>query len=207
VSPHPHDLTQVTPHIFVWQHYDPDVKADLFSTALQADTGIYFIDPIPLTPAELVDPHLSRSPAGIFVTNVNHLRASTALAAAFSIPIYANEELSGTPNFPMAHWVGDGESFSPGLTAISIPGGPAGETAVYHRDNGGTIVIGDAIINFEPYGFSLPPAKYCLNFKRMQKSLRKLLDYRFQRVLFAHGTPIVSDGFLRLERLLTDRGC
>jgi glyoxylase-like metal-dependent hydrolase (beta-lactamase superfamily II) len=196
------DLTQVAPHIFLWQQYDPAVKADLSATALETETGTYLIDPIPLSPEDLLTSRLCRPPIGILVTNINHVRATNAFASTFSIPVYANKELCGSLDFPSANWITDGEPLAAGLTAISIEGGPPGETALYHQDDGGTVVVGDSIINFGPYGLSLLPRKYCEDFKRMQRSLRTLLDYRFERVLFAHGTPIVSGGFARLERLL-----
>ena len=96
----------------------------------------------------------------------------------------------------------DGEVFSQGLTAVAIDGGPAGETALHHNDNGGTIVVGDALINFQPYGFGSLPAKYCLDHKLMRRSLGKLLDHAFDRMLFAHGTPILSGARARVEQLL-----
>ena len=68
--------------------------------------------------------------------------------------------------------------------------------------DGGTMIMGDALINFEPYDFTLLPAKYCSNAKLMRRSLPKLLDYSFDRMLFAHGTPIVSGAWQRLEELL-----
>ena len=39
----------------------------------------------------------------------------------------------------------------------------------------------------------------------MRQSLEKLLDYSFERILFAHGTPILSGGRARVEQLLA--GC
>jgi glyoxylase-like metal-dependent hydrolase (beta-lactamase superfamily II) len=64
------------------------------------------------------------------------------------------------------------------------------------------MVLGDALINFEPRGFGLLPAKYCLNPRMMRRSLAKLLDYTFERMLFAHGTPILSGARDRLKELL-----
>jgi hypothetical protein len=61
------------------------------------------------------------------------------------------------------------------------------------------------LINFEPYGFVLLPAKYSSNFKLMRRSLSKLLDYSFERMLFAHGLPILSHARERLELLLKER--
>ena len=64
------------------------------------------------------------------------------------------------------------------------------------------MVMGDALINFEPHGFGLLPSKYCLDPKLMRRSLRKLLDYSFARIFFAHGIPILSGARAKVEQLL-----
>lgn len=197
------ELEQVSPAIFVWQAYDSKVKADLFSTALETDAGTYVVDPIPLAPEGLLtlQAHHPKT-AGIFVTNANHARAATEFARTFSVPLYVHDELRGSPDFLQATGVQDGEVIADGLTAVALDGGAAGEMALHHNDNRGTMVVGDALINFEPHGFALLPAKYCLDPKRLRQSLGKLLDYAFERMLFAHGTPILSGARPRLERLL-----
>jgi glyoxylase-like metal-dependent hydrolase (beta-lactamase superfamily II) len=64
------------------------------------------------------------------------------------------------------------------------------------------VIVGDALINFEPHGFDLLPPKYCTNQKRMIRSLRRLLDLDFKRIFFAHGNPIVTRARDRLASLL-----
>jgi glyoxylase-like metal-dependent hydrolase (beta-lactamase superfamily II) len=98
-----------------------------------------------------------------------------------------------------------GSPFAPGLTAIPVDGAAVGEIAIHWEAESGTMVIGDALINFEPYGFTFLPSKYCSNFKLMRASLRKLLDYSFERMLFSHGEPILSHARERLEALLEAR--
>ena len=66
----------------------------------------------------------------------------------------------------------------------------------------GTTNFGDALINFGAHGFSLLPAKYCSNPRRMRASLQTLSRLRFERMLFAHGTPILSGAAARLRNLL-----
>jgi len=200
--PRAYEVDEVSPSIFVWQAYDIKVKADLFSSALETDAGTYVVDPIPLGPDNLLNLRAYRKMAGIFVTNANHARAAADFAKAFLVPVYAHEELRGCPDFPQTTGVRDGEVFSQGLTAVAIEGGPAGETALHYDANGGTMVLGDALINFEPHGFGLLPAKYCRNAKLMRRSVEKLLDYPFERMLFAHGTPILSGARAHVERLL-----
>lgn len=196
------EVDEVAPGILVWQAYDSKVKADLFSTGLETPGGTCLVDPIPLEPDGLASLRTRRKATRIFVTNANHARAAAQFARIFSVPIFAHGQLRGSPDFPQATWVQDGEVFANGLTAVAIDGGPAGETALHYDDTGGTMVLGDALINFEPHGFGLLPAKYCLDSRLMRRSLGKLLDYAFERLLFAHGTPILSRGRAHVEQLL-----
>ena len=178
------ELEQVTAAIWLWHLYDPAVKADLFSTAINTPRGIYLIDPVPLTADAINELGEQGTIAGIVVTNENHERAARDFARQFQVQLY------------------DRGGVGLGLDAISIEGAPADEIALYSNADGGTLIIGDALINFEPYGFALLPPKYCSNAKLMRKSLPKLLDYSFERMLFAHGTPILSGARQRLEQLL-----
>ncbi len=96
----------------------------------------------------------------------------------------------------------DGQQLAGSLSVITLDGGPDGEIALHSSDHGGTMIVGDALINFEPYGFTLLPAKYCTNSKQLHKSLHKLLAYSFERMFFAHGTPILARARARIEQLL-----
>jgi hypothetical protein len=201
--PRAQEVEEIAPGIFVWQAYDSKVKADLFSTAMETAAGTWVVDPISLTSeAQLSFRANHPKAAGILVTNANHARAAADFARTFAVPLYVHNELCGAGDFPQATGVQDREALSPGLTAIAVDGAPAGEMALHYSANGGTMVVGDALINFEPHGFGLLPAKYCVDSKLMRRSLEKILDYSFERMLFAHGTPILSSARARLERLL-----
>jgi hypothetical protein len=181
------EIESVARGIWIWRLYDSAVKAKLFSTALATRAGIYLIDPIPLEPDALAELKGLGRIAAIVITNENHDRARGYFAEQFRVPIYERALKSD------------------GLIGISIDGAPAGEIAIFSESDGGTMVIGDALINFEPHGFSLLPEKYCSNRRAMRLSLAKLLDYSFERMLFAHGIPILSGARQRLEQLL--RNC
>jgi hypothetical protein len=188
--------------MFLWSAYDKQVKADLFSTGLKTSAGTYLIDPIPLAPDAEAALRAQGNISGIFVTNANHARAADQFASRFAVPILVHMALLGTAEFPIATGVPDGHTLTGGLTGIGIDGGPAGEMALHYDQGFGTIVLGDAVINFEPHGFGLLPAKYCRDARRMRRSLEKLLDYQFERMFFAHGTPILSGARGRVEQLL-----
>jgi hypothetical protein len=198
------EIEPVAAGVFLWRYYDPSVKADLFSTALETSSGIYLVDPIRLAPEAIAGLTSRASIAGVIVTNENHERSAARFAERFTVPIYLDHELATAEKAPEIRSL-RAHSFPPELTPVTLDGGPPGETAIHFADNDGTMVIGDALINFEPYGFTLLPAKYCSNFKRMRASLSKLLNYSFERMLFAHGTPLVSGARARLEMLLKER--
>jgi glyoxylase-like metal-dependent hydrolase (beta-lactamase superfamily II) len=185
-----------------WHGYDSAVKTELYSTGLATSEGMYLIDPIPLeseTLDELIGPDCM---AGIIVTNSNHHRASAKFAEQFSVPVFAC--CDAFPNSPPRRFgcVADGDKVCDELRVIGIDGAAPGEIVLYYAPDGGALIVGDALINFEPYGFTFLPRKYCSNEKEMRRSLRRLLDYKAQRFSFAHGAPILSGASERLQRLL-----
>lgn len=182
------EIEQIGRNLWLWRVYDSSVKAELCSTAITTGARTYLVDPAPLAPEARSELGASSTVAGIIITNENHERAAADFAHEFRAPIYS----AGS------------NPFADGLTAIQIEGAPAGEIAVYSDADGGSMVVGDALINFEPHGFTLLPAKYCSNPKLMRRSLPTLLDYSFERMLFAHGTPILSGARRRLEQLLKE---
>lgn len=196
------EIDQVAPGIFTWQVYDPAVKADLYSTGLETRGGTYLVDPADLDTEAMETLEARLKIAGIVVTNENHERAARRFAERFSVPVYVHEGSAKTSPFQRTIELQDKGEIEPGLTAVAIDGAPAGEIALHYEAGGGTIVVGDALINFEPHGFGLLPGKYCRDFKLMRRSLPRLLDYSFERMLFAHGTPILSGARARLEQLL-----
>jgi len=196
------DFDRITPYLCVWYGYDPAVKADLYSTCLVTSDGAYLVDPIPLK-SEALDELVSYSRVvGIIVTNSNHRRASAQFARQFLVPIFAYRETSLDKMPGESRKVADGDEICDGLRVIGIEGAVAGEIILHYAPDGGTLIVGDALINFEPYGFTFLPAKYCSNEKEMRRSLQKLLDYEAERILFAHGTPILSGASDRLRGLL-----
>jgi glyoxylase-like metal-dependent hydrolase (beta-lactamase superfamily II) len=196
------EIDQVAPGFFLWQVYDRRAKADLFSTAIATQSGAFLVDPTALADAALA-PLLKAGPIrGLIVTNSNHLRASSEFANRFSVPIYAHRDTFTDEKPSDLVTVEDGGQICDVLDVIGINGAVPGEIVIQYPPDGGALVVGDALINFEPYGFAFLPRKYCSNEKEMRRSLRKLLNRRAERMFFAHGTPILSGASARLQQLL-----
>ena len=196
------ELQRVCPSVLSWSRYAPEVKADLFSTGVVAASGAYFLDPITINAEALREACAPAEIVGVVVTNENHARAAADTAAAFGVAVFAHPDARAAVDLPGGIDIADGEQFAPGLTAITIDGAPAGEIAIYAEADGGSLIVGDALINMGSYGFTFLPAKYSRNHKQMRRSLRKLLDCDFQRIVFAHGLPIVTNAKDRLASLL-----
>src|SRR5215470_10813065 len=84
----------LSPRLWLWQAFDPAVKADLFSTAVVLEDSVYVIDPIRLAPTsfqELRDGHWI---AGFLVTNTNHRRATVEFYRDFEAPIFCSAEVA-----------------------------------------------------------------------------------------------------------------
>ena len=196
------DFDRIASNIAIWHGYDSAVKAELYSTCLGTHDGTYLVDPIPFDREALSELIGSNCVAGIIVTNGNHHRASAKFAEKFSVPLFGRTEAFPNNAARELKRVTAGEEISKGLRAIGIEGAGDGEIALHYAPDGGTFIIGDALISFEPYGFTFLPARYCLNQKEMRRSLRKLLAYKAERMLFAHGLPILSGVRQKLRALL-----
>lgn len=193
------EFARISPSYALWHAYYPKIKVELFSTALTAGNELTIIDPITLPSAHLAELESLGRVARIVITNANHARDTTTFAHSYSAPIFAPPELS--TELPHSHSLQDALAIGP-LRVIRIKGAADGEFALYHPDDAGTLIVGDALINFDAYGFTLLPRKYCTNQKQMVRSLRKLLDLDFARIFFAHGSPIMIRARERLESLL-----
>lgn len=194
------EFTRISSDYALWHTYDPKIKAELFSTALAAGNELIVIDPIALPPAYQIDLESFGRVGRIVITNANHARDAATFAHSHSAPIFAPPELGA--ELPHSHSLHDALAIGP-LRVIRIEGAADGEFALYHPDDGGTLIIGDALINFDPHGFTLLPRKYCSNQKQMIRSLHKFLDLDFARIFFAHGNPIMIRARERLESLLS----
>ncbi len=196
------DLQQISPSLWLWQAFDPAVKSDLFSTAVLLGGQLFFIDPIPLEAGLLKELTAAGDVGIVLVTNGNHLRAAADFGRALKTTIFAAATLQGEFGSARTQPLASGEPLAPGVTAIALEGAAPGEMAFHFADAGGTLVVGDALIHFEPYGFTFLPAKYCSDQDEMRRSLRQLFAWPFERLFFAHGTPILSGARARLEALL-----
>ncbi|MGB8354642.1 MAG: hypothetical protein WCD79_12185 [Chthoniobacteraceae bacterium] len=195
------EIQPVNDRLIFWQGYDPAVKVDLSSHALLTPDGWVIVDPIPLN-LEALDELLSgKTIVAILITSANHERAAAPFRMRCGAPVVAHcETATGLTIMPDQLLEGDAKFH--GLTVIPLPGFVPGEIALHTSDHSGMMLMGDALINLQPDGLEMLPAKYCANPAMARKSLQKLLQFSFEVMTFAHGLPITTGAKLQFENLL-----
>ena len=81
------EIDRVCETIVAWHRYAPEVKAELFSTAVIATVGAYLVGPIQIDPAWLQTALAPAPIAGVIITNENHARAAAETAADFGVTL------------------------------------------------------------------------------------------------------------------------
>src|SRR5438094_4189853 len=152
------DLDKVAADLFIWQAYDPAVKADLFSSAIVTADGIFVVDPIPLRKAPLAQLHDQGVIAGVIVTNANHLRASSQFAERLSVPILARRAVFPDRTPPQFSELADGEKICDELNLIGIEGAVAGEIVLHCASGRGTLIPAPPLLNPPPSPPTFLPA-------------------------------------------------
>jgi hypothetical protein len=196
MSPAP-EFQMVRPGLFYWQAYDPAVKTDLCCCALDTGAGLIFCDPVPLDSLAEEELMAGREARAIVLTNANHERNAAVLARRYGIEIWARSPAKG--HVAATQWYEEGPILDGELEAVALEGFAAGETALWWRD---VLLMGDALINLPPYGFSMLPRKYCEDAEAGAESLKKLLRLPVEALTFAHGLPLVTQARERLAEVI-----
>ena len=197
------DLQLATPHVAFWHAHDPASKSELFSTAAVDDAGrILVVDPIPLAAEARTELLRLGAVHAIAVTNTNHWRAAAQFSSEFKAPVFCRNGAAAPDTQTQLEPASRLQEVFAGLAIIPIEGAAPGEMALHLPQGDGTLIVGDSLIHFDPYGLALLPKKYCTNQQEMRRSLRQLLAPKSSRIFFAHGLPILNQVMSRLEGLL-----
>lgn len=189
----------VQPGWAVWSAYEPEVKVDLWSTALHTPRGWLLIDPIPLARAALAELLGEERIAALAMTNGNHARACAEYRKRFRVPLLALPEAAREAEIEVDAVLTD--EALPGLRVLPLPGAAAGEVALLTSE--GICVLGDAVINLGSHPFQPLPDKYCADPRQLRASLAGLArEPGWDALAFAHGEPIRRGARERLRALV-----
>jgi glyoxylase-like metal-dependent hydrolase (beta-lactamase superfamily II) len=195
-------LEGITKRLYYWSSFHDQWKVEFHSYALKTADGVVFIDP--MTPAPEVIKKLDElgEPLAVVLTNAHHERDSDWFRKHYEIQIYAHEKATSDCDTKIDLLVMDGEKLPGGLRAIYLSGITTSEMALFAKDGGGLLLLGDALLNPSGKGLQLLPEQFIEDRKQALQSLRKLLDLSFKTATFAHGKPIVGDAKKKIASFL-----
>lgn len=198
-------LTEVHPALFGWATFHTQWKVDFNSYALRTPDGVVLIDPTMPVPAVLKKLEALGEPLAIVLTNAHHDREADAFRKRYGVQIYANENAQHDCDTKIDVLAVNGEKLPGGLKTISLPGVTTGEMALFAKDKGGILLIGDALLNPAGKGLQLLPDQFIEDKRRARVSLQKLLELNFKVVTFGHGVPITKDAKKTIAAFLKKR--
>lgn len=172
---------------------------------VKAGEEVVLIDPFALPESETQELEALGTPTHILIAGANHVRDSEAYRERYSAKILAHPEAVPKLGIAVDGTFGDGETVPGGLTTIEMPGCSAGETILLCEQDGGTLIVADALMNFQPnqrglimriFGFpnglGIMPKIAMRDKQRAPASYQKLLNYEFEQIFVSHGEPILS---------------
>jgi glyoxylase-like metal-dependent hydrolase (beta-lactamase superfamily II) len=207
MTTHADEFQALSDTLYHWSVYDPAVKCEIGCAALKVASGWVVVDPVPLAETAWKELLALAPLRAILLTNGNHVRDTLALRLQHHVPVVtaADTRRDITELHPDVTLLPNELLY--GITPIAIPGATPGETAFYSQT--GVMVLGDAVINTSPEsgagpaaGLEFLPDKYCANAEQNRASLRKLLDFDFHTLTFAHGAPVTARAKEKLSALL-----
>lgn len=200
-------MREILPGIFTWGATYADKPWDLNGYAIRLDGGTALVDP----PApeeddwrqfDALTPILK-----IVLTNRDHVREAGLFQARYGARLVAGaEEVVQLAPVGIDEPVREGDLIAGALRVIHLPGKSPGEIGLYldpahhavSRELGGILLLGDAIIGHPPGALGLIPEPKLDDPAQLKRSLRKLLAYDFEVLLFCDGQPVLSGGKLKL---------
>jgi glyoxylase-like metal-dependent hydrolase (beta-lactamase superfamily II) len=201
---HADEFQALSDTLYHWSVYDPACKCEIGCAALKLASGWVVVDPVPLAEAAWKELLALAPLRAILLTNGNHVRDTPALRQRYKVPVVtaADTRRDITELRPEVTLLPNELLY--GITPIAIPGATPGETAFYSET--GVMVLGDAIINTSTEkGLEFLPDKYCADAEQNRASLRKLLNFDFHTLTFAHGAPVTTRAKEKLSALINSK--
>jgi hypothetical protein len=178
-------------------------------TAVHPNTGMeassYYVEPArtlidPMAPDDVLDwlSGMRHRPERIVLTNRHHYRDSDRLRSELGCPVLCQRaglyEFEGGPE---VEGFAFGDELAPGVKALEVAVLCEEETALHVDTGGGALAFADGLINYGGLGFvsdRLLGENPDLVKTGLRDAYARLLDRRFDALLFAHGDPIPDGG-------------
>jgi len=203
-------MEEILPGLFYWKTLHERIRQEVSSYYYEPSRAL--IDP--RVPTEGLEWFGGREPQLILLTNRHHYRHSGHFQETFDCPVFCHR--AGLHEFTGGQEEVEGFSFGeeidPNIVALEVGAICPEETALYLRvAGGGALAFADALVRSSSDGSLTFVPDFLLGEdpeevkRRLRRSLGRLLDERFDSLLFAHGRPLVGGGKEALSAFLGER--
>ena len=199
-------MKELVPGVYQWSRFSEE-KQLYFNGHLVVSSGKRFlIDPPLMTDEECADVARLGTIDAILLTNRDHVREAEQYRAALKTKV-----LAPALDAPLMELQADGtftheDQLTDELRVIHIPDSKSpGESAFLLERDGGTLILGDALIG-APAGSLrlLPPDKFSDPLKA-KAGLNVLLGYTYDTVLVGDGASLMSGGKEAIHQVIKER--
>jgi glyoxylase-like metal-dependent hydrolase (beta-lactamase superfamily II) len=197
-------MHEILPRIFTWGSTYVDRPWDLNGYAVALGGGTILIDPPAPEDADWPKFEALKPISRIILTNRDHIRDAELFRQRFCARLVACvDEVNQFSPVVIDEMVREGDVIAGLLHVIQLPGKSSGEIALLlEREHGGVLFLGDAIIGNPPSSLGLIPEQKLDDPSLLRRSLRKLLDYDFDKLLFCDGKPLLHGGREAVEEFV-----
>lgn len=190
--------------LFGWSQFNEDRNIDFHSVLWTRPKGNVMVDPLSLSAHDRR--HLAElgGVAVIVVTNSDHVRDTTAIAAEHHAEVCG--PTGERTSFPIecARWLGDGDQVVPGLDVLTVNGSKTPGELVLLLE-GSTLITGDLVRAHEGGRLCLLPDAKLSDKAAALASVKRLAGLgNIDAVLTGDGWPVFRDGGNRLRELAAE---
>jgi len=187
-------MIRLADNVYSWNKFNVE-KGLNFNGALVVRAGeVLVVDPPPRSAGDeaFLDNKLKIKPTLAVVTNKHHLRDVQWWLERYQIPLAMHEAETNEYGLEVSRKLKDGDRVGAGCAIVHLPGKTEGEIGLHIEGDGGTLIVGDALIGDPMGALRFLPKEKIRDQDLLEKSLQKLRALSFERLLPGDGEPILS---------------
>ena len=195
-------MNEIITGILSWAWFSQPHGYNFNGYLVRHPEGNLCIDPVPPGDADLAE-IVRIGVSSVLLTNRNHSRAANLVRERTGASTFIHPDDAAHAKGQGAEIDRDlnvGETVGP-LAIVAVPGKSPGEVALHWLERS-LLIVGDAVIGNPPGRCGLLREKVMDDPARLRQSVRKLLDLKFDTLLFGDGASILHDAKMRLKELV-----
>ena len=195
--------------LYAWNAFNEEKGLNFNGAFVVCGGCAVVVDPPAHSPSDeaLVDLKLKVQPTVAVVTNKHHLRDVQWWLERYKIPLAMHAAETNDYEFEVSRKLKAGDKVEGRCEVVPLPGKTPGEIGLLVAGEGGTLIVGDALIGDPFGGLRFLSAEKIKDPAALKASLQALRRLEFERLLPGDGEPILSGAKAAVVRFLDgDKG-